>query len=140
MTTSDNFASSKAGLSAMPERIIHILVVDDLKVNYLLVKAMLGQLNANIYYTESGLKAVEYIRSGNKIDVVLMDFNMPGMDGSETTELIKSFKPNLPIILLSTFTDKVVFDSNNAPFDAFITKPVNPEVLIELISKVTQNK
>ena len=138
MTTPDKMTISKPKPKVEPERIIHILVVDDLKVNFLLVKAMLGKLNAQIYYTESGFKAIEHIRSSNNIDVVLMDFNMPGMDGKETTELIKSMKPHLPVISLSTFTDKAVFDQSSAPYDAYITKPVNPELLIELIFKVIQ--
>lgn len=115
------------------DKTIHILLVDDLRVNYLLVKAMLSKLNTQIYYTESGFKALEHIRSGNKTDVVLMDFNMPGMDGKEATELIKSFNPDIPVISLSTFTDNPAFDRSTALFDGYITKPVNPELLIELI-------
>lgn len=115
------------------DKTIHILLVDDLRVNYLLVKAMLSKLNTQIYYTESGFKALEHIRSGNKTDVVLMDFNMPGMDGKEATELIKSFNPYIPVISLSTFTDNPAFDRSTALFDGYITKPVNPELLIELI-------
>ena len=115
------------------DKTIHILLVDDLRVNYLLVKAMLSKLNTQIYYTESGFKALEHIRSGNKTEVVLMDFNMPGMDGKEATELIKSFNPDIPVISLSTFTDNPAFDRSTALFDGYITKPVNPELLIELI-------
>lgn len=115
------------------DKTIHILLVDDLRVNYLLVKAMLSKLNTQIYYTESGFKALEHIRSGNKTDIVLMDFNMPGMDGKEATELIKAYKPEIPVISLSTFTDNPAFDRSTALFDGYITKPVNPELLIELI-------
>ncbi|MDO8897209.1 MAG: response regulator, partial [Bacteroidales bacterium] len=57
----------------------HILVVDDLKVNFLLIKAMLGKINVNLDWSENGFQAVEHIQNGNKPDLILMDYNMPGM-------------------------------------------------------------
>ncbi|KAF0129846.1 MAG: histidine kinase response regulator hybrid protein [Bacteroidetes bacterium] len=132
----DKIANKKANSYSSSDQTIHVLVVDDLRVNYLLVKAMLGKLNTQIYYTESGYKALEHIRNGNPTDIVLMDFNMPGMDGKETTELIKVLRPDLPVISLSTFTDNPAFDRSSAPYDAYITKPVNPELLIEMITTI----
>lgn len=117
-------------------RFIQVLVVDDLKVNYLLIKAMLGNLNASIYWAENGFLAIDYIREGNEVDIVLMDYNMPGMNGVEATFVIKEIRPNLPVISLSTFTDSKHFDRKAAPFDGYITKPVEPEMLYRAIENL----
>lgn len=126
-------ASAKTNTSTRQP--IHVLVVDDLRVNFLLVKAMLGKLNPVIDYCDSGAKAIEHIRSGRKTDVVLMDFNMPGMDGKEATEHIKVIRPNLPVISLSTFTDSPAFDKEEALYDGYLTKPIQADLLIDEIYK-----
>jgi len=131
-----NSSLSTSGLSGP----IHVLVVDDLRVNYLLVKAMLGKFNAHVSFCDSGFKAVEHIKNGSKTDIVLMDFNMPGIDGTETTERIKAIDPSIPVISLSTFTDSPSFDKNGSVYDGYISKPVNPELLIEEITRILLNR
>ena len=111
-----------------------ILVVDDVKVNYLLIKAMLLRTGASIVWAEDGFKALEIISSEQNIDLVLMDYNMPVMDGLETTLRIKKTKSTLPVLSQSTFTDSPLFDRLNAPFDAYISKTIVPKTLIETIS------
>jgi CheY-like chemotaxis protein len=113
----------------------HILIVDDLKVNFLLIKAMLGKISVNLTWCENGFLALDHIRKRNKTDLILMDYNMPGMDGLEATRLIKNLAPEIPVISLSTFTENPLFDRKNAPFDGYIPKPVNPVLLIELIKE-----
>lgn len=113
----------------------HILVVDDLKVNFLLIKAMLGKISVTLTWCENGFLALDHIKKGNKTDLILMDYNMPGMDGLEATRLIKSITPEIPVISLSTFTENPLFDRKNAPFDGYIPKPVNPVLLIEMINE-----
>ena len=112
-----------------------ILVVDDVKVNYLLIKAMLMRTGACIVWAEDGFKDLDILSSEINVDVVLMDFNMPVMDGLETTIRIKRIKSDLPVLSQSTYTDSPLFDRAHAPFDAYITKPILPKSLIEEISK-----
>ncbi len=66
-----------------------ILVVDDVQINYLLIKAILKNTGATVLWADDGFKAIDLIDSGRKIDFVLMDYNMPGMNGYETTKMIK---------------------------------------------------
>jgi CheY-like chemotaxis protein len=112
-----------------------ILVVDDVKVNYLLIKAMLFRTGASIVWAEDGFTALDIIGSEQNIDLVLMDYNMPVMDGLETTLRIKKSRSDLPVLSQSTFTDSPLFDRLNAPFDAYISKPIVPKTLIEAITK-----
>lgn len=118
-------------------RTLSVLVVDDLKVNFLLIKAVLGKLNISLTWAENGYIAIDHIKNGNSTDVVLMDYNMPGIDGLETTLIIKSMHPTIPVISISTFTDNAIFDRSNAPFNAYASKPVNPKELINLIREFT---
>jgi len=112
-----------------------ILVVDDIRVNYLLIKAMLGRTGARVLWAEDGFAALDIISSETKINLVLMDYNMPKMNGLETTLQIKKLRADLAVVSQSTYTDSALFDRTNAPFDAYLSKPIIPKTLIEEISK-----
>ena len=116
----------------------NILVVDDVKINYLLIRAMLLKTGAQIIWAENGMKALEIVASEPCVDLILMDYNMPEMNGLETTVKIKEMKPNLPVVSQSTFTDSRHFDRTNAPFDAYLTKPIMADNLIKEINKLIQ--
>ncbi len=111
------------------------LVVDDIQINYLLIKALLKQTGATVLWAEDGFKAVDLIDSGRKIDVVLMDYNMPGMNGYETTKLIKRKRKNLPVISQTTYTNGPQFDNILEAYDDIIFKPVTSRNLYGMINK-----
>jgi len=115
-----------------------VMVVDDLKVNYLLIKAMLGKTGAQILWAENGYQAIECLEMGQQIDVVLMDYNMPGIDGLETTLRLKSIRPGIPVISQSTFTDREEFNKAEAPYDDYIAKPINSKELITKLCRFIQ--
>lgn len=110
-----------------------ILIVDDLKVNFLLLKAMITRTGANTIWADNGYAALEIIEKRPDINVVLMDYNMPGINGLETTYRIKQIKPGLPVISQSTFTDSNLFDRSTAPYDAYLSKPINAKELLSTI-------
>jgi CheY-like chemotaxis protein len=110
-----------------------ILIVDDLKVNFLLLKAMITRTGANTIWADNGYTALEIIEKRPDINVVLMDYNMPGINGLETTYRIKQMKPGLPVISQSTFTDSNLFDRSTAPYDAYLSKPINAKELLSTI-------
>jgi CheY-like chemotaxis protein len=110
-----------------------ILIVDDLKVNFLLLKAMITRTGANTIWADNGYAALEIIENRSDINVVLMDYNMPGINGLETTYRIKQIKPTMPVISQSTFTDSNLFDRSTAPYDAYLSKPINSKELLSTI-------
>lgn len=112
-----------------------ILVVDDLKVNFLLIKALLQKSGFDTIWAENGFLAIELIESGQAFTAVIMDYNMPEIDGLQTTIALKNIQPGLTIISHSTFTDTPSFDRSSAPYDDYLPKPIKSENLKEILHK-----
>lgn len=112
-----------------------ILVVDDVQINYLLVKALLKQTGAKVIWADDGFKAIDIVNSERKIDLVLMDYNMPGMDGSTTTKIIKSKKKDLPVVLHSNFTNGLKLDNSIEVYNDILVKPVTSQMLLSIMKK-----
>jgi CheY-like chemotaxis protein/HPt (histidine-containing phosphotransfer) domain-containing protein len=114
----------------------HILVTDDNDINRLLALTILENFGAHITEAKNGLEAVELTKTNN-FDLVLMDVQMPIMDGLEATKLIrKSIDKKLPIIALTAFALK---GDNQKCFDAgmndYLSKPFEEKQLLEIVSK-----
>jgi signal transduction histidine kinase/ActR/RegA family two-component response regulator len=112
-----------------------ILVAEDEDSNYMLVEAMLSGLNINIIRVVDGAEAVDTCKS-KLIDMVLMDIQMPLMDGYEATRQIREFMPDLPIIAQTAYSTEP--DKSKALLCGctdFIAKPLKHELLISMINK-----
>ncbi|HJN05249.1 MAG TPA: response regulator [Bacteroidales bacterium] len=112
-----------------------ILVVDDVQINYLLVKALLKQTGAKVIWADDGFKAIDIVNSKRKIDLVLMDYNMPGMDGSTTTKIIKRKKKDLPVVLHSTYSNGLKLDNSVGVYNDILVKPVTSLMLLSIMKK-----
>jgi CheY-like chemotaxis protein len=114
-----------------------ILVAEDENSNFELIKAMLQSTRANIIRANNGKEAIEICRKNNNISLILMDIRMPEMNGYIATKLIKEFKPSLPVISLTAYAmadDRE--KSIQAGCDDYISKPINPQELLEKIMKL----
>lgn len=115
-----------------------ILIAEDEDSNYLLIEEMLSDSGYNLIRVVNGKQAVEVCKSGQEIDLALMDIKMPEMDGLEATRQIKSLRPGLPVIAQSAYSfpeeKKTAMD---AGCDAFISKPVKSEELMHTINRFT---
>jgi signal transduction histidine kinase/FixJ family two-component response regulator len=115
----------------------NILVVDDHHVNFDIANEMLSTWGASVEYAENGKRAIEELQE-KKIDLILMDMQMPVMDGIEATLYIRSLnsdKSKVPIIAMTAATlpeerEKCLQSGMND----YISKPYNPSILIEIIS------
>ena len=85
-------------LRFMPQQ--KVLVVEDNPVNQQVVKAQLEQMQLQVTLAENGLLGVDAVREGD-FDLVLMDIQMPVMDGYQATREIRRFNPRIPIIALT---------------------------------------
>jgi len=112
-----------------------ILIVDDIKNNFTYFKSSLEGTNAEIIWAKNGAEAVSICESKN-VDVILMDMQMPVMNGYEATKKIKTRDASIPIIGQTAFIQqedkkKVIA----AGCDDYITKPIKSKLLLDSISK-----
>jgi CheY-like chemotaxis protein len=111
-----------------------ILIVDDLEIIFNYYKLAISRTGVRLYWTDNGTKAIEYIKKEPGIDLVLMDIQMPGMDGYETGKEIKKMRPELPIIIQTAYvleeTEQKAFDNG---MDGYLSKPIKLNLLLNLI-------
>ena len=109
-----------------------LLVVDDVQTNVLLLKALLGKEGYGILVANNGQEALEVIRNENT-DLILLDVMMPGMDGFEVAERLKSeeFRCEIPIIFLTALDDtQSIVNGFKLGVGDFISKPFRKEELM----------
>lgn len=119
-----------------------VLIVDDNDFNRELVKDILEDEDITVYEAEDGSSANELLESeqADDIDVVLMDMRMPGMDGIETTKIIRTKNGKcmeVPIIAMTADgfeTDIGMLQK--AGMNGLISKPVDVNTLVEHITKL----
>lgn len=120
-----------------------ILIVDDIFTNRLLLVEILKSMGHDYMQAENGKEALEIIRN-NDFDIILMDIEMPVMNGLETTQYIKQNMPvpknKIPIVALTAHNPQLFYEEfKNKGFDSLLTKPYNIEKLSAIIKEVNQN-
>lgn len=114
---------------------LSILVVEDNKINQLVTRKLLSKIGYECTISENGLEAVEACKLKN-YDLILMDINMPVMNGLDATKAIKLFKPELTIIALTALEiSEIKNDCDEAGLDDVINKPINEDQLEIVINK-----
>jgi len=113
---------------------ITILLAEDDMVSDLLMKAILNKENITVISADNGLAAVELVANHPEINLVLMDINMPVMNGYDATCRIKQLRPELPVIGQTAYSSLEEREkAEKAGCDGFITKPINKSELLGLI-------
>lgn len=111
-----------------------VLVVEDNMISFKLISAVLSKVNAEMVHAFNGRQAIELCSSENHFDLVLMDMQMPEVNGLEATRAIKRIHPNLPVIATTANTfDEDETSFKNAGCDAFLPKPLQFRQLFELM-------
>ena len=108
--------------------LMRVLIVDDSKSIRMLVAECIFSLGHETIHMESGNDAVEYIKE-NSVDLIMMDVEMPGMNGFEATQKIREIKGDdwFPIIFLTTKVDDDSYTQGIlAGGDAYMEKPISP--------------
>jgi len=117
-----------------------ILVVDDDNNSFLYLKTLLEKLNANILKAENGQQAVDIALHGDKIDLILMDIQLPVLNGYEAIKEIRKFNQTLPIIAqtANAFTNEKEM-CKKLGCNNFIAKPIDPNDLYRIVYEVFAN-
>jgi len=113
-----------------------VLITEDEEVNFFYLKTLLQKAEAKVIRAKNGKEAVEIIaKHKGGIDLILMDLNMPVMDGYEAMRIIKARHPSIPIIAQTAYT------MNNdrhrcleAGFNDYIAKPINRLALYRMVN------
>ncbi|KAF0196643.1 MAG: multi-sensor hybrid histidine kinase [Bacteroidetes bacterium] len=113
-----------------------ILLVEDIDVNRLVIREMLSSRNIRLLEAINGEVAIAMARE-HKPDLILMDMQMPVMDGYTATRLIKSdpYLQNIPVLALTASTMKCQSEEVQAACDGYLQKPVTPGLLVSELAK-----
>jgi len=142
-TLPNRITSSKE--KKMPTKLQHtlnlkgklILVVEDDVLNYTVLKSMLDVTGANHIWMKNGQKAYDYYKEkSNNIDLILLDIQLPAMNGMEFTEKVRIFDKDIPIVALSAYilkNEKEEIMGKGA--NDFLAKPIKLSLLYGVISK-----
>ncbi|MGY6632439.1 MAG: ATP-binding protein [Alkalilacustris sp.] len=114
---------------------LRVLVAEDTEVNLDVIRGILEHLGHSVHVARNGHEAVQAVRSVQP-DLILMDMQMPEMDGLEATRQIRRFEPVIPIIGVTAN----VFESDRraclvAGMSDFLPKPITTKALAEAIAR-----
>jgi len=125
------------------ERGNRIMVVEDNSINRTLVARVLEKRGYTTLMAVDGFEAVNFVKAGKHIDLILMDIQMPGMDGMEALKIIREFEKSsgsgnrTPVIALSAHVMKEDVDKFlNSGFDSYVAKPFNSNDLTARIESL----
>ncbi len=114
-----------------------ILVVDDVQTNLLVASIILKKMGHTPVTVDSGKEAIGLLGNREDIDLVLMDLQMPELDGYETTRLVRESGFSKPIIALSANAQEEVEDACLAAgMNGYASKPIDINGLQQVLDKI----
>ncbi len=121
---------------------ISVLIVDDIILNRILLSEIVIEIGAECSEASNGKEAIEKIVS-NDYDIVLMDIEMPVMNGFETTKYIRTQLPepkaSVPVIAITAHDPNFFFEEyQNIGFDRLITKPYTVRKILRLFEELSE--
>lgn len=113
-----------------------ILICEDDENNLYYFKELFSKTNTFILWARNGNDAVKSVKENPNIDLVFMDLKMPEMNGWEATKIIKTIRPDLPVIAQTAHA--LIIETSQLTtkgFDDYVTKPIKKRELFEKISR-----
>ncbi len=117
---------------------LHVLVVEDNAVNQLVATGLLENLGCTVTAVGNGADAVDALREGHQVDVVLMDCRMPRMDGFDATRAIRARERGERVPIIAMTASALPGERDRclaAGMDDFLTKPVDPVQLAAAVAR-----
>jgi signal transduction histidine kinase len=130
--------AAKPNFEASKSRVFKLFLVEDHKINQMVARKTLERQFDNISITvaENGRECLNILEAGNEFDIILLDIQMPIMDGNETIAYIRENMPNFTTPVLAMTAHAYISKDNifkTYGFDDFVLKPFEPE---QLFSKI----
>jgi signal transduction histidine kinase/CheY-like chemotaxis protein len=124
-------------------RPIHILMAEDNRINQLFAVALLSKAGHSVDVVSNGHQAVDAVRDGD-YDVVLMDIQMPELDGVQATAQIRALPPPKSEVRIIALTANAMSGAKEqylgSGFDGYVTKPIQPAVLLAKLAELPPGK
>ncbi|NOR86126.1 MAG: response regulator [Bacteroidales bacterium] len=107
-----------------------ILIVEDERINYLYIQTLIKKTQAKIVWKQNGQEALQYITDHKTVDLILMDMQMPVMDGYEATEKIRAI--NKEVIIIAQTANALADDREKClslGCNEYTTKPLQQDIV-----------
>ncbi|MGD2118176.1 MAG: transporter substrate-binding domain-containing protein [Chromatiales bacterium] len=134
----DRMPQSAAALKWQSELLVgEVLLVEDKHINQQVARELLQQMGLQVRVSSNGQKALDFVRR-HKPDLVLMDIQMPEMDGYQATREIRKIYPSDILPILAMTAHAMVGDAEKslrAGMNGHVTKPVNPQLLYHTLAQ-----
>ena len=117
-----------------------ILIAEDEESNIKMISLILQKTNVNIIYVQNGKDAIQKCKENKEINLVLLDFKMPKVNGLDATREIRTFDKKIPIIAFTAYA--MPADQQNAKKAGctdFIAKPIKKDKLLEKLNHYLNN-
>ncbi|MDQ2919652.1 MAG: response regulator, partial [Verrucomicrobiota bacterium] len=115
-----------------------IMVVDDEKMLLILTSEILREEGYEVVTAQSGFECLDQFRlSGRQFDLVLLDLNMPLMDGEETFQRLRALQPDLPVMLCTGYVQEERLNQLlSAGLCGFVQKPLDPRQYLSSVRAI----
>ncbi len=122
----------------MPSEQPTMVIVDDDKNNVLALEKVFDREGARVFTALSGQEALDLCRN-HSVDVVLTDLMMPGMDGNELLETLKTISPDSEVVLMTAYgtVENAVAAMKRGAYD-FVEKPVKRQAIVKTVRKAIE--
>ncbi len=143
INSSNNVPISTSSINSgtMLPKNLKVLIAEDEETADLLLTVNLEPFTCKLLHASNGEEAVELAKANNDIDLILMDIRMPVLDGLQATEQIRTFNKDVVIIAQTAYgysNDRK--NALTAGCNAYISKPINKELLLDTIAKQFDGK
>lgn len=115
---------------------MRILLVDDEQKFTMMLSKRLALRGIDTDYVHTGNDAIEKVKQ-KQYDAVILDVKMPGIGGIELQRRLIQLKPDLKVIFLTGHGSNADFETGSAEASHYLSKPLQIEELIEILSKVS---
>jgi two-component system sensor histidine kinase/response regulator len=123
--------------------VFRVLLAEDVKLNQILTQKLLARSGYQIDIAENGIQAVEALQK-NDYDVILMDVQMPEMDGIEATRRIRELPGTKKFVTIIALTAQAEGNTEDelraAGMDDYISKPINFDILFSKLSALEKKR
>ena len=136
-------AKDKTGDYPVSTRNLKILVGEDNPTNQKVIRTVLEYSHHQVTIAENGERALDALENSD-FDLLILDMHMPGMSGIETAKIFRFMYPekkHVPILMLTAnATTWALQACKDAGLDAYLTKPVEPKILLSTIAELIENR